>query len=246
MVSAQSIKVLSACRWSPQQVGERINQGVLTGEGCIRTRRIGTGIPLRCRDSCGCKAVSSAVFGERCLSPSLPCRVVELTRKQRQRRRNILQALKEETSEKSAKEDVDEYTRKFGLEAGLWKVFTSKEDASGDGKPEKKNQAKELLARYGGAYLATSISLSLVSITVCYALINAGVDVASLLAKVGINVDETGEKVGTFALAYAAHKAASPIRFPPTVALTPVVAGWLGKSPKEKEGEGPSNKPDEE
>jgi hypothetical protein len=35
--------------------------------------------------------------------------------------------------------------------------------------------------------------------------------------------------VGTFALAYAAHKAASPIRFPPTVALTPIVARWFGK-----------------
>lgn len=45
----------------------------------------------------------------------------------------------------------------------------------------------------------------------------------------GISTDETGEKVGTFALAYAAHKAASPIRFPPTVALTPIVASWIGK-----------------
>lgn len=45
-----------------------------------------------------------------------------------------------------------------------------------------------------------------------------------------MSVDETGEKVGTFTLAYAAHKAASPIRFPPTVALTPVVAAsWIGK-----------------
>ena len=35
--------------------------------------------------------------------------------------------------------------------------------------------------------------------------------------------------MGTFALAYAAHKAASPIRFPPTVALTPIVARWFGK-----------------
>eukprot|EP00244_Chara_vulgaris_P004676 TRINITY_DN1934_c0_g1_i1.p1 TRINITY_DN1934_c0_g1~~TRINITY_DN1934_c0_g1_i1.p1 ORF type:complete len:241 (+),score=30.22 TRINITY_DN1934_c0_g1_i1:414-1136(+) len=236
-----------ACRWSPQQVGGRINQGLLTGEGRIRTRRIGAGSPLRCRDLCGCKAFSSAIFGRRCMSPLLPCRAVEQSRKERRRRRrNILQALKEETSEQSTKEDVDKYTRKFGLEAGLWKVFTSKEDTSEDGKSVKKNQAKELLARYGGAYLATSISLSLVSITVCYALINSGVDVTSLLAKVGINVDETGEKVGTFALAYAAHKAASPIRFPPTVALTPVVAGWLGKGPKEKEGETPSNRPDEE
>lgn len=39
----------------------------------------------------------------------------------------------------------------------------------------------------------------------------------------------TSEKVGTAALAYAAHKAASPIRFPPTVALTPIVAKWFGK-----------------
>lgn len=45
----------------------------------------------------------------------------------------------------------------------------------------------------------------------------------------GIATNETGEKVGTFALAYAAHKAASPIRFPPTVALTPIVAAWIGK-----------------
>lgn len=47
--------------------------------------------------------------------------------------------------------------------------------------------------------------------------------------QVGITTNETGQKVGTFALAYAAHKAASPIRFPPTVALTPIVANWIGK-----------------
>lgn len=77
--------------------------------------------------------------------------------------------------------------------------------------------------------MATSITLSLISFTLCYVLISAGVDVAALLQKVGISSNETGEKVGTFALAYAAHKAASPIRFPPTVALTPIVAGWIGK-----------------
>ena len=35
------------------------------------------------------------------------------------------------------------------------------------------------------------------------------------------------ETAGTVGLAYAIHKAASPIRFPPTVALTPVVAKRL-------------------
>lgn len=128
----------------------------------------------------------------------------------------------------------------------------------------KANQAKELLAKYGGAYLATSITLSLVSFFLCYLLIGAGVDVRALLSKarlpppalsnsdqremnahyyylavlqVGIAVDETGEKVGTFALAYAAHKAASPIRFPPTVALTPIVAAWIGKKSSDRADE---------
>jgi len=148
-------------------------------------------------------------------------------------------------------------------------VFSSKDDEEGGGERKKSrtDQAKELLAKYGGAYLATSISLSIVSFTLCYLLISAGVDVQDLLAKVrescfdtsshhpncaiaspavcalrlamdghlcvalqvGIVTGETGGKVGTFALAYAAHKAASPIRFPPTVALTPVVASWIGK-----------------
>ncbi len=43
-------------------------------------------------------------------------------------------------------------------------------------------------------------------------------------------------QVGTFALAYAAHKALSPVRFPPTVALTPVVAKYLGKKKEESAG----------
>ncbi|KAI4334193.1 hypothetical protein L6164_018912 [Bauhinia variegata] len=144
-----------------------------------------------------------------------------------------VRAVKEKTEEvknPSQQSSAEEVTKKYGLEVGLWKIFSSKEEGKGDSeKKSKGDQAKELLAKYGGAYLATSITLSLISFTLCYALISAGVDVAALLDKVGISTNETGEKVGTFALAYAAHKAASPIRFPPTVALTPIVAGWIGK-----------------
>jgi hypothetical protein len=59
-----------------------------------------------------------------------------------------------------------------------------------------------------------------------------GVNVAALLQRVGLNASDTSERVGTAAIAYAAHKALSPIRFPPTVALTPVVARWLGRKDK--------------
>ncbi|XP_078172186.1 FAM210B-like protein [Carex rostrata] len=140
-----------------------------------------------------------------------------------------LQAVQETKEEAKASPSPEETTEKFGLEYGLWKIFSSKEkDAEGKEK-SKTDQAKELLAKYGGAYLATSITLSIISFGLCYFLVSAGIDVHSLLSKIGITTDETGGKVGTFALAYAAHKAASPIRFPPTVALTPIVANWIGK-----------------
>lgn len=65
--------------------------------------------------------------------------------------------------------------------------FTSKDgDSGGDGKGKtrKTDKAKDLLAKYGGAYLLTSISLSLVSFSLCYILVNAGIDVPGLLLKV--------------------------------------------------------------
>jgi hypothetical protein len=117
---------------------------------------------------------------------------------------------------------VEETTEKYGLEAGLFQSFKSQDGGT---------SAKSLLAKYGVAYLATSIPLALLSFIVCYTLVDNGVDVTSLLSKVGINVGDNGDKVGTFAIAYAAHKAASPIRFPPTVLLTPIVAKLIGKEP---------------
>ena len=130
--------------------------------------------------------------------------------------------------------EIEEATKKWGLEVGLWKVFKSKStgnDGGGENNADfsRMDMAKKLLKRYGSAYLLTSISLSLISITVFYFAVSSGIDVASLLEKVGINVNATSEQFGTFALAYAAHKASSPIRFGPTVALTPLVAKWLGK-----------------
>ncbi|KAI8101640.1 hypothetical protein M9434_006707 [Picochlorum sp. BPE23] len=132
------------------------------------------------------------------------------------------------TNNETEKDDSEETTLKYGLEAGLWKVFTS--PTSGLEGKSRGEQAKDLLKRYGSAYLVTSISFAIVSFATCYALVNAGVDVAAILSKVGLQVSDTSEKVGTFAIAYAAHKALSPVRFPPTVALTPVVAKWLGKT----------------
>ena len=126
----------------------------------------------------------------------------------------------------SDKDDIEETTEKYGLEAGLLKSITADEK-------ENKIKPKDLLKKYGVAYLATSITFAIISYALCYILIANGVDVASLLEKVGIQSTAATANAGTAAIAYAVHKAASPIRFPPTVALTPVVARWIGKSPKD-------------
>jgi hypothetical protein len=121
---------------------------------------------------------------------------------------------------------LEETTEKYGLEVGLFESM-KKEDGG--------ESAKSLLKRYGVAYLATSIPLAIISYSLCYVLIDSGADVASLLAKVGIENTGATETAGTAALAYACHKAASPIRFPPTVMLTPIVAKLIGKDPEEVE-----------
>ena len=103
--------------------------------------------------------------------------------------------------------------------------------AAGAQSPEdaQKIKPQDLLRKYGPAYLVTSITLAILSYAICYLMISTGVDVLSLLEKFGIKSSVAAANTGTAAIAYAVHKAASPIRFPPTVALTPVVARWFGR-----------------
>lgn len=124
-------------------------------------------------------------------------------------------------SDKKKSEDAEEVTKKYGFEVGMFKALTNKDSTI---KP------KDLLKKYGVAYLITSITLAIISFTICYALVSQGVDVPSLLSKVGIKSDSLAvANAGTVGIAYAVHKAASPIRFPPTVALTPIVANLIGR-----------------
>lgn len=90
-----------------------------------------------------------------------------------------------------------------------------------------------MLAKYGTAYLATSITLAIISYSLCYTLVSNGIDMTALLGKVGIEVTGVSSTAGTAGIAYIFHKAASPIRFPPTVALTPIVANWIGSKKAE-------------
>ena len=138
----------------------------------------------------------------------------------------LLMSASDDASRNSKGDDIEETTKKYGLEAGLFKAVTSKPE---DG--ENKVKPQDLLKKYGVAYLATSITLAIISYAICYLLVSNGIDVAAFLEKLGIQSSSAAANTGTAAIAYAVHKAASPIRFPPTVALTPVVADLLGRKP---------------
>lgn len=87
---------------------------------------------------------------------------------------------------------------------------------------------KNLLKRYGFAYLFSSITLSLCSYTLFYELVKRDMDVEGFLSNLGISIPQS-KYYGAAALAYALHKAASPIRFPPTLLLTQLLGKLMGK-----------------
>ena len=118
--------------------------------------------------------------------------------------------------------------RAHGLEMALFRTALGKGADSG---LSRAAQCKTLFKTYGPAYLTTSISLALVSYALSYLLVANGLDVVALLRKVGLQA-VMSPNAGTATIAYAVHKAASPIRFPPTVALTPVTARLLKREPR--------------
>jgi len=112
----------------------------------------------------------------------------------------------------------DEVVRRWGLEFALMDSLRGGEGSL---------KAGDLFRRYGPAYLLTSTSLALVSYAGCYAAVSRGVNVAAILARFGMTASVAREKTAAASIAYVCHKAASPLRFPPTVVLTPVVAARL-------------------
>lgn len=117
----------------------------------------------------------------------------------------------------------------------LSRVVCKDGNSSTDGTIDAKGRAKDLAVTYGPAFFATSTMSSVVSMSLWYTAVRSGVDVQSLVVGLGdwlsntpvgrpSALDQINNSVGAFALAYIAHKASSPIRFPFVVAMTPYVA----------------------
>ncbi|TYZ54826.1 hypothetical protein PybrP1_007922, partial [[Pythium] brassicae (nom. inval.)] len=89
-----------------------------------------------------------------------------------------------------------------------------------------RQRAKTFALEYGRVGVCTHIVLSLVSFSTIYVGVSAGLDVSGLLDTVGLSVsasESTTHSAGSFVVAYAIYKLLSPVRWPLTFAVTPVV-----------------------
>ncbi|XP_073436763.1 protein FAM210B, mitochondrial [Dendrobates tinctorius] len=107
--------------------------------------------------------------------------------------------------------------------------------ADSDGqKLSKTQQLKRVFKEYGGVAVAFHVGISLVSLGIFYALVSSGLDVPSLLLKVGFSEAVVQSKLAsgtsTFVLAYAVHKLFAPVRISITVVSVPFLVRYFRRT----------------
>ncbi|XP_046675598.1 protein FAM210B, mitochondrial-like isoform X2 [Homalodisca vitripennis] len=103
--------------------------------------------------------------------------------------------------------------------------------SSGDPEtPKLSNRAKlkRAVKDYGATVIIFHVTISLMSLGISYLAISSGLDVASLLEKVGLDPkSEIAAGASTFVVAYAVHKVFAPVRISITLASTPFIVRYL-------------------
>lgn len=93
--------------------------------------------------------------------------------------------------------------------------------------PTWKKKLKDFMMEYGRVGFCTHIVLSVTIFTVIFMLISVGINVQSLLIKLGMHDEKEAVReaswFGTFIIAYAIYKLIAPLRWPLTVFLAPVI-----------------------
>ncbi|XP_075032576.1 protein FAM210B, mitochondrial [Mixophyes fleayi] len=100
-------------------------------------------------------------------------------------------------------------------------------------KPNKTQQLKRVFKEYGAVAVSFHVGISLVSLGIFYVLVSSGLDVTSLLVKIGFSEAVVQSKLAagtsTFVLAYAIHKLFAPVRISITVVSVPFLVRYFRK-----------------
>uniref|UniRef100_A0A182SQU9 DUF1279 domain-containing protein n=1 Tax=Anopheles maculatus TaxID=74869 RepID=A0A182SQU9_9DIPT len=95
----------------------------------------------------------------------------------------------------------------------------------------RKDRLKKAIKEYGSTVLVFHVSISLASLGTCYLLVSSGIDMVSLLERMGWGdsalASRAGAGAGTFVIAYAIHKVFAPVRISITLGATPLIVRYL-------------------
>ncbi|KAG8131703.1 hypothetical protein E2320_009605 [Naja naja] len=100
-------------------------------------------------------------------------------------------------------------------------------------KPNKSHQLKKIFKEYGAVGVTFHIGISLVSLGMFYLVVSSGVDMTTILFKLGFDEAVVRSKLAagtsTFVLAYAIHKLFAPVRISITVVSVPFLVRYFRK-----------------
>ncbi|XP_034288933.1 protein FAM210B, mitochondrial [Pantherophis guttatus] len=100
-------------------------------------------------------------------------------------------------------------------------------------KPNKSHQLKKIFKEYGAVGVTFHIGISLISLGMFYLIVSSGVDMTTILFKLGFDEALVRSKLAagtsTFVLAYAIHKLFAPVRISITVVSVPFLVRYFRK-----------------
>ncbi|NP_001086530.1 transmembrane protein C20orf108 [Xenopus laevis] len=110
---------------------------------------------------------------------------------------------------------------------------TSGSSNENEEKPNKTKQLRKVFKEYGAVAVSFHVAISLVSLGIFYGIVSSGIDITSLLLKVGFSEAVVQSKLAagtsTFVLAYAIHKLFAPARISITLVSVPFIVRYLRK-----------------
>ncbi|KAA0712665.1 Protein FAM210B, mitochondrial [Triplophysa tibetana] len=103
-----------------------------------------------------------------------------------------------------------------------------------DQNPSKAQLLRKVFKEYGAVGVSFHIGISLMSLGIFYSAVSSGVDMTSVLCKLGFSESLVESKMAagtsTFLLAYAVHKLFAPVRISITLVSVPLIVRHLRRT----------------
>ncbi|KAI7808185.1 protein FAM210B, mitochondrial [Triplophysa rosa] len=124
--------------------------------------------------------------------------------------------------------------RAAGVEAEPLSSGSSAQGPGSDEKPSKAQQLRKVFKEYGAVGVSFHIGISLMSLGIFYSAVSSGIDMTSVLCKMGFSESLVQSKMAagtsTFVLAYAVHKLFAPVRISITLVSVPLIVRHLRRT----------------